>query len=47
MAAEYAHPEVLVTTEWVNNHLVDPDVRIVESDEDTLRAEATGSSNGQ
>ena len=36
MAAEYAHREVLVTTEWVNNHLNDPNVRIVESDEDVL-----------
>ncbi len=32
--AAYAHPEVLVTTEWVANHLTDPKVRIVESDED-------------
>jgi thiosulfate/3-mercaptopyruvate sulfurtransferase len=33
---EYAHPEVLVTTEWVAEHLDDPTVRIVESDEDIL-----------
>ena len=32
----YAHPEVLVSTEWVANHLEDPNVRIVESDEDIL-----------
>jgi len=32
--AAYAHPEVLVTTEWVAEHLADPHVRIVESDED-------------
>lgn len=32
--AEYAHPEVLVSTEWVAGHLNDPNVRIVESDED-------------
>ncbi len=32
----YAHPEVLVTTEWVAEHLDDPSVRIVESDEDIL-----------
>src|SRR3954452_5948360 len=32
----YAHPEALVTTEWVAEHLDDPDVRIVESDEDVL-----------
>ncbi|GBD38362.1 MAG: sulfurtransferase [Deltaproteobacteria bacterium] len=34
--AEYAHPEVLVSTQWVAEHLNDPDVRIVESDEDVL-----------
>jgi thiosulfate/3-mercaptopyruvate sulfurtransferase len=32
----YAHPEVLVTTEWVAAHLNDPTVRIVEADEDPL-----------
>ena len=32
----YAHPEVLVSTEWVAEHLDDPQVRIVESDEDIL-----------
>ncbi len=32
----YAHPEVLVSTEWVATHLNDPAVRIVESDEDIL-----------
>ena len=32
----YAHPELLVTTAWVAEHLSDPDVRIVESDEDVL-----------
>ena len=32
----YAHPEVLVSTDWVANHLDDPNVRIVESDEDIL-----------
>ena len=36
MAEEYAHPEYLVSTEWVAQHLDDPDVRIVESDEDAL-----------
>src|SRR3954469_19173081 len=34
--AEYAHPEVLVDTTWVAEHLNDPNVRIVESDEDIL-----------
>ena len=32
----YAHPEVLVTTDWVAGHLGDPSVRLVESNEDTL-----------
>lgn len=32
----YAHPEVLVSTEWLADHLDDEDVRIVESNEDTL-----------
>jgi len=31
---EYVHPEVLVSTDWVAEHLTDPAVRIVESDED-------------
>jgi thiosulfate/3-mercaptopyruvate sulfurtransferase len=36
MAKEYAHPEVLVSTAWVDEHRQDPKVRIVESDEDVL-----------
>jgi thiosulfate/3-mercaptopyruvate sulfurtransferase len=32
----YAHPEVLVSTQWVADHLTDPNVRVVESDEDVL-----------
>ncbi len=32
----YAHPDVLVTTDWVAGHLNDPNVRLVESNEDTL-----------
>ena len=32
----YAHPEVLVSTEWVAQHLEDPKVRLVESNEDLL-----------
>ena len=32
----YAHPEYLVETEWVANHLNDPTIRIIESDEDPL-----------
>jgi thiosulfate/3-mercaptopyruvate sulfurtransferase len=34
--SEYAHPEVLVETEWVAQHLNDKNIRIVESDEDIL-----------
>jgi thiosulfate/3-mercaptopyruvate sulfurtransferase len=32
----YAHPEYLVETDWVAEHAGDPNVRIVESDEDPL-----------
>ena len=32
----YAHPEVLVSTEWLAEHLDDPGTRIVESNEDVL-----------
>ncbi|NTW97225.1 MAG: sulfurtransferase [Oscillochloris sp.] len=34
--ADYAHPEVLVDTDWVAAHLGDPQVRLVESNEDLL-----------
>jgi thiosulfate/3-mercaptopyruvate sulfurtransferase len=34
--AEYAHPEMVVTTEWVGSHLDDPDLVVAESDEDVL-----------
>jgi thiosulfate/3-mercaptopyruvate sulfurtransferase len=40
--AGYAHPEVLVDTDWVAQHLDDPKVRIVEADEDPLLYEAMG-----
>jgi thiosulfate/3-mercaptopyruvate sulfurtransferase len=33
---EYAYPEMLVSTDWVAQHLADPKVRIVEADEDVL-----------
>ncbi len=36
MAKGYAHPEVLVSTQWVADHLEDPGIRVVESDEDVL-----------
>ncbi|HEX8991540.1 MAG TPA: sulfurtransferase [Anaerolineales bacterium] len=32
----YVHPEYLVETAWVADHLTDPNVRIIESDEDPL-----------
>jgi thiosulfate/3-mercaptopyruvate sulfurtransferase len=32
----YAHPEALVTTQWVAEHLSDPGLRLVESNEDIL-----------
>ena len=35
-ARGYAHPEALVSTDWVAEHLGDPAVRLVESDEDVL-----------
>ncbi len=33
--SEYAHPEVLVSTDWVKEHLDDPKVKLVEIDVDT------------
>jgi len=33
--ADYAHPEALVSTEWVAQHVADPNVRVVEVDVDT------------
>ena len=33
--ANYAHPETLVSTDWVAQHASDPNVRIVEVDVDT------------
>jgi thiosulfate/3-mercaptopyruvate sulfurtransferase len=35
-ARGYAHPEVLVSADWVEQHLNDPSVRLIESNEDTL-----------
>ncbi|MDQ6885848.1 MAG: sulfurtransferase [Gemmatimonadota bacterium] len=32
----YVHPEVLVSTQWLADHLNDPSLRIIESDEDVL-----------
>ncbi|HEX6600677.1 MAG TPA: sulfurtransferase [Gemmatimonadaceae bacterium] len=35
-ARDYAHPEALVSTDWLAQHLEDPTVRVLESDEDVL-----------
>lgn len=35
MSQAYAHPEVLVSTQWVADHLNDPKVKILEVDVDT------------
>ena len=35
-AAGYAHPEALVETSWVTEHLHDATVRLIEADEDVL-----------
>ena len=35
-AKRYVHPEVLVSTEWLAEHLADASVRIIECDEDVL-----------
>jgi thiosulfate/3-mercaptopyruvate sulfurtransferase len=32
----YVHPEVLVSTTWLAEHLDDPSIRIIDSDEDVL-----------
>jgi thiosulfate/3-mercaptopyruvate sulfurtransferase len=37
--AEYAHPEVLVETDWIADHLNDPKVKLVEVDVDTTAYE--------
>ncbi len=36
---DYAHPEVLVSTDWVAQHAADPSVRVVEVDVDTAAYE--------
>ena len=33
--AHYAHPEALVSTDWLHQHLADPALRIVEVDVET------------
>jgi thiosulfate/3-mercaptopyruvate sulfurtransferase len=44
-ATHYAHPEVLVETQWAADHASDPKVKIVEVDVDTAAYE-TGHING-
>lgn len=34
--SKYANPDVLVSTRWVADHLNDPDIKIMESNEDIL-----------
>jgi thiosulfate/3-mercaptopyruvate sulfurtransferase len=34
--SNYANPDTLVSTDWLAEHLNDPNIRIVESNEDTL-----------
>ena len=34
--SEYTHPEVLVSADWLEEHIDDPNIRIVESNEDIL-----------
>ena len=45
--AEYAHPELLVDTEWLAQHLDDPTVRVVDCDSPAVysRAHIPGSLN--
>jgi thiosulfate/3-mercaptopyruvate sulfurtransferase len=33
---DYNHPEALVTTQWLDERLNDPTIRVVESNEDVL-----------
>jgi len=43
----YAHPDALVSTEWLAEHLNDSDLRILESDEDVLLYEMGHIPNAQ
>ncbi|MFP5299205.1 MAG: sulfurtransferase [Actinomycetota bacterium] len=43
--AEYANPEVLVDTEWLDQHVDDPDLAIIEVDEDVTAYEKGHISN--
>ncbi len=44
--AEYAHPHVLVSTEWLAGHLADPAVRVLEVDWDPTSAYELGHVRG-
>ena len=37
--AEYANPDALVETDWLEDHLKDPGIRVIEVDEDTTAYE--------
>ena len=37
--AEYANPDALVETDWLEEHLDDADIRVIEVDEDTAAYE--------
>ncbi len=37
--SEYSNPDVLVSTDWLETHLDDPNVRVIEVDEDTTAYE--------
>ncbi len=37
--AEYSNPDVLVDTDWLEQHLGDPNLRVIEVDEDTTAYE--------
>jgi thiosulfate/3-mercaptopyruvate sulfurtransferase len=37
--SDYANPDALVSTDWLEDHLDDPDIRVIEVDEDTTAYE--------
>ena len=47
IAKKYAHPEALVSTEWLAAHLDDPKIRILECDEDVLLYDVAHIPNAQ
>jgi thiosulfate/3-mercaptopyruvate sulfurtransferase len=46
-AKRYAHPDSLVSTEWLTEHLADNNLRIIESDEDVLLYDTGHIANAQ